>query len=63
MRQTLKEHNPDVTRYEEMFLDVYFDFLTTLMLRSRDDEGDWERATEKEKLIGIDLVVARDPTL
>jgi hypothetical protein len=44
MCKTLKEHNPEMTRYEEMFLDLYFGLLTVLMLVRRD--GNYQRMRE-----------------
>src|SRR5262249_9482307 len=49
IHRTLKEHNPNMTNYEEMFLDLYFGILETLRLHAQDDhKGAFDKGKEIE---------------
>jgi hypothetical protein len=59
IRQTIKQNNPDMTKYEEMFVDLYFDFLTLMLLHSPGRQ-DWKRASQIGDEIGINWLDKRN---
>jgi hypothetical protein len=57
IRTTLKSHNPNMTKYEELFLDLYFGTLTELMLQAKRDYNGYADAFKR---IGIDFWLIDD---
>jgi hypothetical protein len=56
MCDTLKSHNPNMTPYEQMFLELYFEMLKVFMTDSRRDT--FRIAAEARKQIGLSYAVA-----
>jgi hypothetical protein len=55
IHQTIKAHNPNMTRSEELFIDLYFDLLTVLRLQTDDNyTKEWDRRAALAKQIGVD---------
>jgi hypothetical protein len=53
MCTTIKSHNPEMTKYEEMFLDLYFGTLKTLVAYAHNSQ--FEIFVEAEKQIGLPI--------
>ena len=59
IRQAIKQNNPDMTKYEEMFVDLYFDFLTLQLLHAMSGNENRKRARQTEQKIGINFFEMR----